>query len=187
MLTYEMREGDQKIGLENFCESAKSILGDKNLKIIEIGSYCGSGTLILNNYFPNSQICCIDIWEKYIEKGSTYDLDRQEMELKEAEKIFDERIENFSNINKIKMFSDKYVNEIDDESLDLVYIDGNHDYEHVIEDITNWFPKVKPGAIFGGHDYSWQTVRNAIADTIGETPYQTFIDSSWYFVKGENA
>jgi len=40
------------------------------------------------------------------------------------------------------------------EKLDFVYIDGNHDYQYVMDDLTNWTPKVKKGGLMAGHDYS---------------------------------
>jgi hypothetical protein len=43
--------------------------------------------------------------------------------------------------------------EIEDASLDLVYIDAEHTYEAVKEDIASWLPKVKAGGWIGGHDY----------------------------------
>lgn len=38
-------------------------------------------------------------------------------------------------------------------SLDVVYIDGNHEAEFVREDIDLWTPKVRSGGILAGHDY----------------------------------
>jgi hypothetical protein len=40
------------------------------------------------------------------------------------------------------------------EGLDFVYIDGNHDYEYVKNDIANYFPKVKKGGVIGGNDFN---------------------------------
>ena len=40
-----------------------------------------------------------------------------------------------------------------DESLNFVYIDANHAYDYVVEDIEVWFPKVKKGGYLCGHDY----------------------------------
>lgn len=40
-----------------------------------------------------------------------------------------------------------------DESLDFVYIDANHEYEHVKKDIELWYPKVRKGGVLAGHDY----------------------------------
>jgi hypothetical protein len=40
-----------------------------------------------------------------------------------------------------------------DETFDFVYLDGDHKYDAVVEDIAAWWPKVKPGGILAGHDY----------------------------------
>ena len=39
------------------------------------------------------------------------------------------------------------------DGLDFVYIDGNHAEPFVREDITNYYTKVRPGGILGGHDF----------------------------------
>ena len=41
----------------------------------------------------------------------------------------------------------------DDKSLDFVYIDGNHEYSYVMEDLIFWFEKVKINGIMAGHDF----------------------------------
>jgi len=40
-----------------------------------------------------------------------------------------------------------------DQSLDFVYIDANHAYDSVVQDIELWYPKVKKGGYLCGHDY----------------------------------
>lgn len=40
-----------------------------------------------------------------------------------------------------------------DQSLDWVYIDADHHYEPVCQDIDAWLPKIKPGGVISGHDY----------------------------------
>lgn len=40
-----------------------------------------------------------------------------------------------------------------DEHFDFVYIDAGHDYHSVRKDIRAWWPKLKSGGIFAGHDY----------------------------------
>jgi hypothetical protein len=42
-----------------------------------------------------------------------------------------------------------------DESLDFVFIDGDHSYESVYFDIEAWYPKVKKGGLILGHDFTW--------------------------------
>lgn len=41
-----------------------------------------------------------------------------------------------------------------DESLDFVYIDGNHDFLNVTQDIHYWTKKIRVGGILSGHDYA---------------------------------
>jgi hypothetical protein len=40
-----------------------------------------------------------------------------------------------------------------DGYFDLVFIDANHDYDHVKEDILLWTPLIKSGGLLIGHDY----------------------------------
>jgi len=39
------------------------------------------------------------------------------------------------------------------KSLDYVYIDGNHRYGKCFWDLRAWWPAVREGGFFGGHDY----------------------------------
>lgn len=39
-------------------------------------------------------------------------------------------------------------------SLDFAYIDAAHDFDNVYQDLELWYPKLKPGALFGGHDFN---------------------------------
>lgn len=51
----------------------------------------------------------------------------------------------------------------DDLSLDWVYIDATHRYKNVLEDMDAWYPKLKAGGLFSGHDYCAKK-----ADRVGE-------------------
>lgn len=44
--------------------------------------------------------------------------------------------------------------EIEDNSLDLAFIDADHSYEGCQADIAAYWPKVKPGGYLAGHDYA---------------------------------
>jgi hypothetical protein len=44
-----------------------------------------------------------------------------------------------------------------DDYFDWVYIDGNHDYEFVLEDLGNFAPKIKRGGCLTGDDYGWDS------------------------------
>lgn len=47
----------------------------------------------------------------------------------------------------------KAAQKFEDGSLDFVFIDAIHDYDHVKEDIQAWLPKVKKGGMLCGDDY----------------------------------
>ena len=57
------------------------------------------------------------------------------------------------NYQIIRDYSMNAVKRFEDESIDFVYIDGNHEYKWVKEDIREWHKKVRPGGIVSGHDY----------------------------------
>lgn len=46
--------------------------------------------------------------------------------------------------------------------LDFVFIDADHRYEAVGEDIRAWRQLVKPGGVIAGHDYGWEGVNRAV-------------------------
>jgi len=54
----------------------------------------------------------------------------------------------------MRNFSVEAANALPNESLSFVYVDARHDYDGVLEDLRAWWPKLCPGAIFSGHDYS---------------------------------
>ena len=54
----------------------------------------------------------------------------------------------------IRDYSANSANLFYDNSLDFVYIDGNHSYEYVNKDLTLWWPKIKSGGMLCGHDYN---------------------------------
>lgn len=53
----------------------------------------------------------------------------------------------------IRDFSLNAVKAFDDEYFDFVYIDAEHTYDGVLNDLGAWYPKVKKGGIISGHDY----------------------------------
>lgn len=52
-----------------------------------------------------------------------------------------------------RMLSDQAAALIPDNSLEFVYLDGNHQEPQISRDIVIWRRKVKLGGIFAGHDF----------------------------------
>ena len=53
-----------------------------------------------------------------------------------------------------------------DQSLDLVFIDADHSYTHVREDILRYSPKLRPGGLLTGHDIDYPGVNQAVRELI---------------------
>jgi len=59
------------------------------------------------------------------------------------------------------------------EFFDMVYIDANHGYQFVVNDIKAWLPLIKKGGIIAGHDYdpthprAKSEVKEAVNDFFG--------------------
>lgn len=53
----------------------------------------------------------------------------------------------------LRNYSVQAAQAIADNSLDFVYIDGNHDFLNTTQDLAAWTPKVKSGGIIAGHDF----------------------------------
>lgn len=63
------------------------------------------------------------------------------------------RLGKYPNYTFIEAYSLDAAKRFDDNSLDWVYIDGDHSYEAVRDDIQAWLPKLKVGGLLAGDDY----------------------------------
>lgn len=55
----------------------------------------------------------------------------------------------------VRKTSMEALEEFKDNSLDYVYIDSNHKFRYIAEDLAEWYKKVKPRGIISGHDYTY--------------------------------
>lgn len=87
--------------------------------------------------------------------------------IRKFEKKAHERLDGYK--HKIKWIKEKSADAailIADNSLDFVYIDANHTYESVAEDISLYYPKVKKGGLLSGHDYDYGSVKKAVDEFV---------------------
>jgi hypothetical protein len=80
-------------------------------------------------------------------------------------------------LERISLYSDKIIvikkSSLDvaltfpDGFFDFIYIDGNHNYESVKQDMYAWFPKVKKGGLLSGHDFDPRNItRQDVAEAV---------------------
>lgn len=95
--------------------------------------------------------------------------------------------------NWLRMTSDEAVSHFADESLDFIYIDGNHHNPQFQRDLDNWFPKVRKGGLFSGHDFydmDMPTYRCEVKSTVSKFCADRGIEihhtpecTSWFTIK----
>lgn len=57
--------------------------------------------------------------------------------------------------NVLRKTSMEAVLDFEQESLDFVYIDSDHTFKSIAEDLYEWYKVVKKGGIISGHDYAY--------------------------------
>lgn len=97
----------------------------------------------------------IDPWQSY----KDYEDSRGQEKLDSLYEQTKRRLEPYPNCTIIRKTSMEAVLDFADESLDFVYIDGNHQFKYVTEDISEWSRKVKKGGVISGHDYIYTNPR----------------------------
>lgn len=171
---------------EQGCASQGLTVSDGSV-MYELGSFAGESAEVFAQYF--SFVNCVDPWEDPY-RGDMH-LSSNAPSVQAVEASFDERAAIAGNMIKHKCRSLDIVTSVRDDSLDFVYIDADHHYENALADIRAWWPKVKPGAFLGGHDYydppnpdpPAQEVMRAVLDFVGHKPddlgLKLFADFSW--------
>jgi len=145
--------------------------------VVEIGSFAGVSTELFALYFKN--VISVDIWERAISENNYTDIRLPYMSAGRYE--FGKVLTKYSNVKLIEDFSVSAAKQCNDESIDVVYIDGDHKYAQVFADIEAWRAKVKKGGFMSGHDYSNHSnigVKKAVDEIFGK-PQMVFNDTSW--------
>jgi hypothetical protein len=126
-------------------------LTSKNLinKGVEVGSFKGEfARTILEKW--QGTLYMVDAWYELEDYNDMSNIGLNQDAYVEAMRSINE----FRNrAYMLRCLSKQAVDLFPDESLDFVYIDANHEYSYVVEDIKLWYPKVKKGGIVAGHDY----------------------------------
>jgi len=141
----------------------------------EIGTRIGAYAKELCLALPGLKLYCIDPWKAYPEYNEISDqsqLNRQFERAKRTLTPYGCEIIREESMNAVRRFGPN--------SLDFVYVDGNHDYKYALEDITEWTKIVRPGGIVYGHDYTndHQGVMQAVHEYISKNSI-----SPWFVLR----
>ncbi len=132
---------------------AKTFFGDKPIKVVEIGVEKGVNAENILKTFNIVKFYAIDPYIPYRENNNFIDPSQSEAEAKNRLKHFPQVMW----IRKKSVEAWKYIA----KPVDFVYIDGNHSYLNVLEDLYYYYPLVENG-IIAGHDIHYPSVYNAL-------------------------
>lgn len=167
------RGGKLVSGLIEMMLDIKTYRKSEKLKCLEIGSHIGESALIMASFPFVEKFYCIENDETKIETLSNrlfYFGNKVEICNKDAEKC-------------VNMFTYR--------SIDMIYIDAIHDYEHTKNFLKLYLSKIKIGGFICGHDYFFEPnitgVKQAVDEFMEEYRYRklkTYIDGSFCITKG---
>jgi len=151
---------------------------------VELGVSSGNFSTVLLQRYNFKEFYCIDSWSSKSHSMEQY--------LKAYNKL-----KQFKVANIIRSSFKEFLNEIEDEYFDFIYIDGyarkagmteylNNVFKETIE---QWYCKLKPGGIYSGHDYyeKWQGTIEDVNDFAEKHNKQINVTTekkkSWWIVK----
>jgi hypothetical protein len=123
-------------------------------KAAEIGVQKGLFSTQILSKWPSGHLTLIDAWEHISDNTYNDIANVSNEEHMNNMKITEQNILQFAGrYDMIKGYSNKIYANFTDNYFDIVYLDANHKYEYVYEDISLWINKVKIGGYLAGHDY----------------------------------
>ena len=164
---------------------------------VEVGVWRGNYSRIILDKWNGKKLWLIDCWEQ-----QDFTIYQDALNANHTNQYLNVclTLEKFQHswdrVGLLKLFSEQAVKLFEDESLDFVYIDANH-HTGVQKDLEIWYPKVKPGGIFAGHDYidgvgpgNNPVLVKSVVDNFFSDKEHIFIladeDPSWLVVKNKH-
>jgi predicted O-methyltransferase YrrM len=128
-------------------------------KFVEIGGWFGRSSCYMGERILQSNkkitLYTIDLWNHggHTSMGHAETIKNRGGSMLSAFRSYIEEAGVQHIVNPIQGNSNQVHENFENESLDFIYIDGDHSWTGVKNDITLWWPKLKPGGIMAGHDY----------------------------------
>ena len=148
-----------------------------NSVIVEIGVWQGNFSKIINDFSSPKELVLVDMW-KYNDqvRGCAPQVDGKEPI---SQIFFDEaymktksKFKDKLNVKILKKSSKEASKMYDNNYFDYIYIDAEHSYKAVYDDLNHWFPKLKKNGYLFGDDYYWREEDNTFSL---QNAYQDFL------------
>jgi len=148
-------KGKMPIHLDILRDDLAPLFKELGLNVgVEIGVAAGRFSEILLGGHSDLKLYCVD---PYLAYPGYFDFPIQE-KLTNFETCAKQKLASYGDrVQFIKKPSMEAVHDFADNSLDFVYIDGNHIFKAVVDDLEEWSKKVRKGGIIAGHDFETHT------------------------------
>jgi SAM-dependent methyltransferase len=165
-----MSEGERNFGAEigflNYPTSHHKVvlqLVTEKVKFPYLGAEVGVGigalSLALLKRFPDLHLCLVDSWARYSKNHPYYLSGDMHAKLGKDNEILYRHVlakisfaSNRASVWRFTSVEAAYLAK--PYCMDFIFIDADHTYHAVKRDLTAWYPVLKPGGLFFGHDYN---------------------------------
>lgn len=174
-----MANADYSIGLEAHYKPFTQLVADRGYKnIVEVGTAYAGNVYHLLSTVKVDKLVCIDPYIFYpAMPGFTC-----QKEYDTLHQFASNRLAPWPQAEIWRMTSKEAIEKLN--SVDIVFLDGSHDYEDVAWECEHYSKIVRPGGVLSGHDYNiFEGVNKAVdefAAKIGQ-PVQQLHGNIWYF------
>ncbi len=129
----------------------------------EVGVRQGGNAFAMLQAIPDLRLTLVDPYMVY-EYRNMKKRNRWKWDLPTMDRIRFKALRRLAKHNVIWLMttSREAASSVKDGSLDFVYIDGNHSFDFITQDLQFWCPKIRKGGIISGHDYGIRQVRRAV-------------------------
>jgi len=157
----------------------KHFAGRQDLRGIEIGVAKGDNALSILQELPIEELILIDPYIPYEDTSGSTDYSAEYATARA-------KLAAYPQVVWLRKTSESAGKELrSEEAVDFVYIDGNHSFEFVKNDITLYYPLITNNGIIGGHDYTpfYDSVMRAVNEFAEQTELGLHsVLPDWWFI-----
>lgn len=123
-----------------------------NCRYLEVGSWCGDSAVFLGKVAQENggRLFCVDWWKGNVGTELAEIAAKEDVFSLFWRRMCNEGLEDI--VIPIRARSDDAASVLRNDCFDLIFIDGDHRYEHVLKDIKKYGSLVRRNGIICGHD-----------------------------------
>eukprot|EP01065_Artemidia_motanka_P034907 TRINITY_DN42896_c0_g1_i1.p1 TRINITY_DN42896_c0_g1~~TRINITY_DN42896_c0_g1_i1.p1 ORF type:complete len:422 (+),score=107.99 TRINITY_DN42896_c0_g1_i1:49-1314(+) len=156
-------------------------VADKRSRGVEVGVWQGMFAAEMLRRTEVGEYSLVDPWRHLDGWKRPFNVDDDKFQRNYEATV--ERVKQYGRRARVlRMQSVEASRQFEDESLDFVYLDGDHTASGALLDATTWWRKLKPGGVLCGDDY-YPLTDGMLADpkleAVGVTPVLDGLAASW--------